>query len=364
MGRKRKGNQNSSRNTKSRVLTKHEKLENKARIQRIKEEEEKKQFDEAERKRILKLCQPNPCTVVNIFRAKLPTDLGLKIVNFADNYSKRCKYCNFVCNNGQALYECDECEELFHEQCMPDLAILDNTYYLCASCVEDPTICETCKTYALIDCRFSCAECSRIYHRDCCYEKYDASTTHEIIEICDICVNEFKQVCADCKKDVSDYYIEECNDCDNVVCDNCRKRGLCQACYKILKDEKNERRDELEKALLDMGLELRLDSKMCSKYIDESEDNSLEEVVQLMCGAKLFHEYCEWDKFYEKEQEKYDETLNAGYFPDSPVWEEVECLLSSCVPKDGKWPWLHGISVEEFRKSDKYQCCLRRNGLQ
>lgn len=363
MGRKRKGNQNSSRNTKYRVLTQREESENEYRRLRIKEEEEKKQFEEAERKRILKLCQPNPCTVVNIFRTKLPMDLGLKIVNFADNYSKRCNYCNLVCRNGQALYECDECEELFHQQCMPDLPVLDNGYKLCASCIQKPIVCNTCEKYASDEDRFYCADCSGVYHRDCCPDRYDASTTHEIIEICDICVSEFKQACADCKKDVSNYYMKECKDCDNVICRNCRKRGLCEACYKILEDEKSERRDELKQALVEIGLKLRPDSKMCSKYIDGSEENSLEELVQMMCRARLFHEYCEWNKFYNKEQEKYDETLNAGYFPDSPVWEEVECLLSSCVPKDGKWPWLHGVSVEQFRKSDKYQCCLRRNGL-
>lgn len=346
MGRKRKRRENrvSSRNVKSRVLTK---FGIRAHQRPIKDRQ-------SEKKRVFQLCRPNPCTVANIFRSKLPMDLGLLVVNFADNYSKRCNYCNLVCNNGQDRNTCNECDNCFHKKCMPHLPVLDDIYKLCASCIQEPKICETCEKYASKEDTFECADCSGIFHYDCCEDLYDGTRNGDSISVCDDCVNESIQACADCENDISTYHLTECSDCENMICDNCQELGMCDSCYEIYQTEINKRKDDLEIALSKMGLVLRDDSKICAQFINGSEDYSVEEIVQMMCRARLFHEYCEWNKFYYKIF-----NMHSG----SRICEYVECSLSSCLPNDGKWPWLNGVSIEAFRKSDKYQFCIRRNGL-
>lgn len=78
-----------------------------------------------------------------------------------------------------------------------------------------------------------------------------------------------------------------------------------------LENERNERKQQVNNALREAGLELRSDSKLCQKYID-GEPVNLADVVNRMCQMRYLYEYCNmnecrniaYNKY--KQQRQYD----------------------------------------------------------
>lgn len=173
---------------------------------------------------------------------------------------------------------------------MPHLPVLDDIYKLCASCIQERKICKTCEKYANKEDTFECADCSGIFHYDCCEDLYDGTRNGESIFICDDCVNECKQACADCENDISTYHLTECSDCENMVCEDCNVLGMCDACHEIYETEKSTRKNDLEKALSIMGLVLRDDSIICAQlYLSTMERRPY---LSTMERGRITHEAC------------------------------------------------------------------------
>jgi hypothetical protein len=105
---------------------------------------------------------------------------------------------------------------------------------------------------------------------------------------------------------------------------------------------KEKRKIKLINALNNMGLELRNDSKLCSKYID-GEIKDLQGVVKRMCQMKYLYDYCHMDECRDIAYEQYCDELNAGYFPDCSVSDQAEDIALRKY-SNGKypenWPWL------------------------
>jgi hypothetical protein len=91
---------------------------------------------------------------------------------------------------------------------------------------------------------------------------------------------------------------------------------------KIIK--KNKRESKLKEKLENAGLELRNDSVLCKKYIENTSEYSIKEIVNRMCQMKYLFEYCNMDECKTDAYEEHQEELNAGYFPDCSVFERAE----------------------------------------
>jgi DNA-binding transcriptional MerR regulator len=106
---------------------------------------------------------------------------------------------------------------------------------------------------------------------------------------------------------------------------NEQKKFLQQEKMNKKEEKKNKRYESLTKALNKAGLELRNDSKSCENYIDgKIKDKNISDIVERMCQMKYLFEYCHMDECKEEAYKEYNDTLNAGYFPDFDVFDEGE----------------------------------------
>lgn len=102
-----------------------------------------------------------------------------------------------------------------------------------------------------------------------------------------------------------------------------------------------KRRKELVSALSKYKLKLRSDSKLCQKYINGTLDKewTVDEVVERMCEMHYLFNYGK--KYINQAQRSYDETLEAGYFPDSNVIDDAESLMLDKIGDyPDTWPWM------------------------
>jgi hypothetical protein len=107
------------------------------------------------------------------------------------------------------------------------------------------------------------------------------------------------------------------------------------------KEKRDLRKNDLEKALKDKGLELRGDSKLCDGYIDGTiKDWSLGQIVRRMGEMKYLHEFCDFDSAYAKAEQEHQEEYEAGYYPDMSTFDRAEQIAitnSRGYPK--VFPW-------------------------
>jgi hypothetical protein len=106
---------------------------------------------------------------------------------------------------------------------------------------------------------------------------------------------------------------------------------------KDIKKYKEKREMELMRELKNAGLELRNDSVLCKNYINGTEKKSLKEIVKRMEEMKYLFEYCHMDECKKKAHQQQREELEAGYFPDIPVFCQAEMLALNTY-SDGKYP--------------------------
>lgn len=91
----------------------------------------------------------------------------------------------------------------------------------------------------------------------------------------------------------------------------------------------NTRTSKLVKALRDAGLELRTDSVLCKKYIQNETEYTLEECVERMCQMKYLFEYCHMADCKSEAYEEHIQELKAGYYPDCSVFDKAEDIALS-----------------------------------
>lgn len=203
-----------------------------------------------------------------------------------------------------------------------------------------------------------CVECSSVI-------KYNEYTCDKCdILYCDECDDEYlTEVYISCKED-------DCLNCKVEYCFNDRHYKRCPNCiddefeaiiqqekeyeeqlhkeyekqeqrFQYLKSTKSERKKVIIKALSDKGVELRTDSNLCKKYINQDEGD-LYEIVERMCELKYLYEYCDMRKELRKVEHDHIETLNAGYYPDCSVFQEAEDnIIRRLNGYPSKYPWQH-----------------------
>jgi len=78
-------------------------------------------------------------------------------------------------------------------------------------------------------------------------------------------------------------------------------------------------------------------------YIDGSlgDEWSISDIVRRMSEMKYLFEYCDIRSVMKTIEEEYIETLEAGYFPDTPVFNMAEYVVMTKIGQyPDKWPWL------------------------
>lgn len=145
---------------------------------------------------------------------------------------------------------------------------------------------------------------------------------------------------------------------EDVVTCFCKKYSVEYSEVKDKQDELTDNKDELQarqerkrkrklkKALEGYDLELRLDSKLCRKYINGTiKDKTVDEIAERMCQMKYLYDYCHMDSCYEKAVKDQKKIWKAGYIPDVPLIMEAEDIALRKYGKKGKypkrWPWLN-----------------------
>lgn len=106
---------------------------------------------------------------------------------------------------------------------------------------------------------------------------------------------------------------------------------------------KEIRKQRLELALQEYGLELRADSKLCEAYINSNKniDYDLDGIVERMCQMKFLYEYCDFDKYCNEVYEEHRDMIKQGYHPDCTVTMEAEeRVLDKIGGYPDVYPWL------------------------
>jgi hypothetical protein len=203
--------------------------------------------------------------------------------------------------------------------------------------------------------KYECLNCSNKFHWD------------NLNFTCEICCESF---CYDCDIKVYEEFI---NNCPHHNCYHCRNGSCfyiehvryCEECvpkeyFERIEEEENELKliDERKKELKDLlnknGLQLRDDSKLCSKYIYTG-NGDLEYIIERMSEMKYLFEYCHMRKVIEivKEEmeEEYDEddfdfNMYDGLFESS---EERALEMYSNDKYPDIFPWM----LKKYNKAAK-----------
>lgn len=60
-----------------------------------------------------------------------------------------------------------------------------------------------------------------------------------------------------------------------------------------------------------------------------------------MCQMKYLYDYCNFQKYYEKAKRNQQKTFEAGYFPDTPIFDDAEYLaLKHYGGYPTSYPWM------------------------
>jgi len=104
---------------------------------------------------------------------------------------------------------------------------------------------------------------------------------------------------------------------------------------------KEQRKISLVNRLLEAGLELRQDSKLCEKYINGTLDSYYTEewVVKRMCQMKYLFEYRNMDNFIQK--------AKRDIFPDCSIMEQAEMYAMENHEYPVIFPWMDRAKLTE-----------------
>lgn len=87
------------------------------------------------------------------------------------------------------------------------------------------------------------------------------------------------------------------------------------------------RKNNLESKLKLRGLEFRLDSALCTKYICNKTDLDVDFIVERMCQMKYLYEYCNMENIKAQVYKQYLDELSIGIKQESNVSSRAEKLL-------------------------------------
>ena len=107
-----------------------------------------------------------------------------------------------------------------------------------------------------------------------------------------------------------------------------------------------DRKKELEKKLQSRGLEFRLDSALCSKYVDGTTDLHIDFIVERMCQMKYLYEYCNMKQIKSQVYKQYRNELSRGIISESNVSSRAEKIALdtySYGKYPDKYPWEYQI---------------------
>lgn len=232
---------------------------------------------------------------------------------------------NQLCNecNGEGKYiyckgcwSDDETSSIFTEKekiicgmCDKEIDDFSDGYFTCDGCYEH--FCWGCKEEFIEDELCRVADC--FYCRDgSCFNN------RTINHYCDDCVPE---EVADEIKRREDELVE------------------IELMWKGIQSTKSARKKQLIEKLHIAGLELRSDSKLCKRYI-EQEIGDVDDIIERMCQMKFLYEYNNMKSILDKVENEYYEICNAGYFPDFEVFPEAERLVLEKIKEYPKvYPW-------------------------
>lgn len=180
---------------------------------------------------------------------------------------------------------------------------------------------------------------------------------------CDDCQGYFCSMCDSQMVDRSSYCTtEDCYYCrkgscfnnrtENTYCVVCVPESVVEANKKYERDVEEAinnfnsiqegiptRKVELTLALKDVGVELRKDSKLCRKYIQDG-DGDVECITKRMCEMKYLFEYCNIREVVKHLETEYCIILENGDIPDFDVFSEAEQIVLHKVQGYPKvFPW-------------------------
>ena len=294
--------------------------------------------------------------ISSIYLAVKSRRLCVLIMDYLDTKQTRCPRCHEQKRNAHHQ-PCEKCGQPFHLICDGKPQVCPVCF--CRDCGRSlkETFCDACGDYF-----HSCEEslCPACYCSSCCQPMRKDCRRCDMGRICahcppkdrhpDVCTACPVDRCVDCKMfiDLEDVMLE-CNACCDTLCDQCALEGvddsdLCGACH----GEEQANRDILETALHEHGLEVCLDSRLCTEFI-LGERSDVQFIVDRMRWAKLTREYCNWEHFVSMARKRYhDDEENCYRY----IGEDAEELISQWLPEEhhDDAPWMSGISKEEWLK--------------
>lgn len=287
---------------------------------------------------------PDHIALSQMLRSLSGNDVAGIMLDFLDTTSSRCSLCQLALP--QYHDTCDECESDFHPAC-------SGSDYFCAECVhKDLDVCFYCDGKCGHSVSFQCAECDAWFHNDC----DDAVPATNGSSVCNPCYLDSLDLCDTCDEPLDDraHDVSTCPRCENKTHVECLKEpfGCCNECDAVVRD----RHGTLTACLAEWALVIRPDSKLCHQFIMEQVDKNVYEVRLHIARARLFHEYCNWSLFWAIAERENAEAWKAGYFPDCSTYDLTEDYLRQLSNdwKNYAWPWLHGVSISEFRQTEPY----------
>lgn len=118
------------------------------------------------------------------------------------------------------------------------------------------------------------------------------------------------------------------------------KRKMKSDNVKLCKKQKRDiRKFKLVEELKKAGVKLRSDSKLCHGYIDGIiKDWTIPQIVRRTCEMKYLYEYCHMEKCFKIAKREDEKELNAGYYPDEPLFDHAEGIALQKYTKHNRYP--------------------------
>lgn len=196
---------------------------------------------------------------------------------------------------------------------------------------------------------------------ECCHQKFNPNILecHGIEICCTDCDYEGYFTCRYCNE-LKCYLCDDifrCGRCDKHYCrDGCKREFsldydiVCEDCItkkeldKIEQDEidikeyfdnQTKRRLEIKNALSKYKLNLRKDSSLCQKYIEDG-IGDLDEIVKRMCEMNFLFEYCKM----KSRMDEYEDSGKSMFIFES-YFQKVEYdILEEIGDYPKEWPWM------------------------
>ncbi len=288
--------------------------------------------------------------LVSELDALFPNDISWLIASYDDELKEICQQCKCLLMKREG-FQCDECEFYFHTWCAGSWLVPlspqfpERTY--CAVCYPTFERCVKCDTpIRTQDLKMSCKVCKSATHVACCCQRPGNGCCDE-----PYCIEIYWQnprECSDCSADVSTFTSED--ELDFLT----EPRTHCPDC-----EEKHELATEARRKLLcdkltQMGI--RLWWGYVDTYVDSYAEfvndgkGDLYDVARSVCEYHFTNNFCQVVSCFRELEEK--QYLPRGLSAHSAAIEFWKPLMPE---NNTDWPWLQGLTPEQFQSTDHYQ---------